>query len=557
MKTKFLLFFFICQNLLLAQNNISIYYEVGNENISISEKTKLNNFLKKIPVNSIQSFSLNIYHDDTGDHFTNAELSKKRADALKRFLISNNFDQYVIVNYKGEIKVNNDKLSPSELVKIRNNNRRIDLVVNARNTNESISKSPGRPIEASKNKTALNFTTINNKYIVYYKGDNEFPNTIDLDNLNQILLNLDTKKIHSITLHTYNHDSGNKTKTDLISKKRAEELKKNINKIQPHLNVNIVYKGDVKTPLKDGMSQQHIEYLINKNKRIEVVANYNTNTIAKNTLKANNNSKVDLNKAFNFSDKNNTYTIYYKGKNTISPDQNEINNLAQALKKIDTTKVKSITINVFNDDSGNKIADDNLSKKRAEGIEKELTKHTKLKSQTNYKGNLKTEIKDVYSDIHIEYLRNKNRRIDIVSNYPGQTNALDLTVLNLKYTFSPNNTVGDRIYIRNSNFQNDQSIITKELARELDIIALQLKKYSNIQIEIQGHICCTKGGYEALDKATGKVELSTNRAKSAYNYLIKKNIDPKRLRFKGYGNSKPLGLAEEHDKRIELMIIKT
>lgn len=84
-----------------------------------------------------------------------------------------------------------------------------------------------------------------------------------------------------------------------------------------------------------------------------------------------------------------------------------------------------------------------------------------------------------------------------------------------------------------------------------------LKRYPNIQIEIQGHICCTPQFHkEAIDKDTRKRELSKNRAERVYKFLHSRGISKVRMTFKGYGNSQPLGKDEQFDRRVELVITK-
>jgi outer membrane protein OmpA-like peptidoglycan-associated protein len=74
------------------------------------------------------------------------------------------------------------------------------------------------------------------------------------------------------------------------------------------------------------------------------------------------------------------------------------------------------------------------------------------------------------------------------------------------------------------------------------------------EIEIQGHTDLR--GAEEYNQT-----LSENRAKAVYNYLINHGIEKSRLRFKGFGETKPLtsGTTEkdhEKNRRVEFHIIK-
>jgi outer membrane protein OmpA-like peptidoglycan-associated protein len=62
---------------------------------------------------------------------------------------------------------------------------------------------------------------------------------------------------------------------------------------------------------------------------------------------------------------------------------------------------------------------------------------------------------------------------------------------------------------------------------------------------------------EAIDRDTKKRQLSINRSEAVYKYLAFKKIDKKRMTFKGYGNTVPLGKGPEYDRRVELVITKS
>jgi outer membrane protein OmpA-like peptidoglycan-associated protein len=86
-------------------------------------------------------------------------------------------------------------------------------------------------------------------------------------------------------------------------------------------------------------------------------------------------------------------------------------------------------------------------------------------------------------------------------------------------------------------------------------LAQILKDNPNLKIEIQGHICC-----QFVNDVSG---LSTLRAKAVYDYLVKNKIEKSRLRYKGYGNLKPIhkipeqtSLEEQENRRVEILILE-
>jgi outer membrane protein OmpA-like peptidoglycan-associated protein len=116
---------------------------------------------------------------------------------------------------------------------------------------------------------------------------------------------------------------------------------------------------------------------------------------------------------------------------------------------------------------------------------------------------------------------------------------------------------GDRIYLEKLLFDKGSSRLTSKAREELDRMVLLLKRYPNIEFEIQGHVCCTPNYQkEAIDKDTKKRELSKNRAECVYRYFLSKGISKTRMTFKGYGNTQSLGKDAQLDRRVELLITK-
>ena len=150
--------------------------------------------------------------------------------------------------------------------------------------------------------------------------------------------------------------------------------------------------------------------------------------------------------------------------------------------------------------------------------------------------------------------RSKNRRVDIVLNLKPLPK---IELPGFYTTLQKKHIVGDHIYLENLLFERGSSKLTIEAKTQLDKLSKLLLKYKALEFEIQGHVCCTPPYQkEAIDRETRKRNLSSNRAESVYKYLVFKKIDKKRMTFKGYGNSVPLGKGSEYDRRVELVITK-
>ena len=94
--------------------------------------------------------------------------------------------------------------------------------------------------------------------------------------------------------------------------------------------------------------------------------------------------------------------------------------------------------------------------------------------------------------------------------------------------------VGEKMQLSNVFYEIDSWQLKKESITELDNLVSLLSENSNLVMEIGGYTDST--GSEQYNMA-----LSEKRALSVVNYLIKRGISSDRLKFKGYGNTSPLG----------------
>ncbi|PKP03617.1 MAG: hypothetical protein CVU11_07680 [Bacteroidetes bacterium HGW-Bacteroidetes-6] len=89
------------------------------------------------------------------------------------------------------------------------------------------------------------------------------------------------------------------------------------------------------------------------------------------------------------------------------------------------------------------------------------------------------------------------------------------------------------VVLKNIFFDTDKFDLKPESFVELEKLIQMLQKNSKMKIEIRGHTDNT-GGKEHNQ------QLSENRAKSVYNYLIGKGISASRLTYKGFGDTLPI-----------------
>jgi len=116
-----------------------------------------------------------------------------------------------------------------------------------------------------------------------------------------------------------------------------------------------------------------------------------------------------------------------------------------------------------------------------------------------------------------------------------------------------NANVGEKLKIDNLNFVINTFAVVPESRHKLFELLIVLERNPNLKIEIQGHLCCMP---------VDRIDLSTQRAKAIYNFLVSKKIDKSRLSYKGFGSSNPIYPLPEKDeaqraanRRVEIVIV--
>lgn len=113
--------------------------------------------------------------------------------------------------------------------------------------------------------------------------------------------------------------------------------------------------------------------------------------------------------------------------------------------------------------------------------------------------------------------------------------------------------IGAELVLNNIFFDTDQYSLKEESEHELNIILKLLKENPSLKLEIGGHTD-NDGSIEYNQK------LSKNRAKAVCDYLLKKGVEINRLKYRGYGLSKPIAdnTTEEgksRNRRTEIVIL--
>lgn len=264
-------------------------------------------------------------------------------------------------------------------------------------------------------------------------------------------------------------------------------------------------------------------------------------------------------------------------KSTLTPAENKkLNNWIST-----HSKVKIVAMNGYTDQDGTAERNDTLALKRVDFI------YSLIKDKIAIRSDFKSIS---FGEKHLQMQeKSKNRRVDIYyilekdlvreNEILGITEEIVVTKPKPELRYpdifqvqNPNGTVseftldvdfmqkltkanaGEKLPIKNLNFQFNTFAITNDSRGKLYELLLVMKQNPQLKIEIQGHICCN---------ASNKETLSTQRAKAIKMFLIGQGIENERVTFKGFGSTQPIfPLPEKNEqeraanRRVEILIVQ-
>jgi outer membrane protein OmpA-like peptidoglycan-associated protein len=253
-----------------------------------------------------------------------------------------------------------------------------------------------------------------------------------------------------------------------------------------------------------------------------------------------------------FSQNELKHEIYFKtAKHNIPAIEH--NRLLLFIQKLDSLEIEKISIYGFCDDVGSDAYNLNLSQQRADVIKELFSNNVNdsLISTVDGKGEILLKIIDAKN---ANIIRSFNRRVEIIVQIkPTELNVVDNKKVTQK-NISDELVVGDKLVLKNILFEIGYSTVVPESKKVLDSLAKILVKKENIYFSIQGHVCCTKNTRDAVDAETKKQNLSLARARYIYNFLAKKGVSKKRMKYVGMRRKFPLGGDPKFDRRVEIVI---
>jgi outer membrane protein OmpA-like peptidoglycan-associated protein len=223
--------------------------------------------------------------------------------------------------------------------------------------------------------------------------------------------------------------------------------------------------------------------------------------------------------------------------------------------QLEGVDIEKISIYGFADDRGSESYNLVLSQNRANAIKEIFSNNEFDESKiTNVDGKGEILIK-IVKDADINKIRGLNRKVEIiVSPYFPPRAIVEPEKKDIKTILKGELNAGDKFNLDNILFQTGYSNILPESEQTLKDIAEILLERKDVYFTIQGHVCCTQNSRDAIDRATNLRNLSVARAKFIYNYLSKKGIDPKRMKYVGMRRKFPLGGEPKYDRRVEILI---
>jgi len=120
--------------------------------------------------------------------------------------------------------------------------------------------------------------------------------------------------------------------------------------------------------------------------------------------------------------------------------------------------------------------------------------------------------------------------------------------------------IGGKMLFHDLYFEGGTAQLLPSSAAAIESILTFMRLNDNFRVEIGGHI--NRPNSPAVEESSSSFQLSLNRARAVYDFLIKNGINSNRLTFKGYGNWQMLHpnaktlLEEQINRRVELKIIE-
>lgn len=269
-----------------------------------------------------------------------------------------------------------------------------------------------------------------------------------------------------------------------------------------------------------------------------------------------------------FSQNEFTHDVYFDTDEYVVPLTEE-NRLLLFISSLDTILIEKVAIYGFTDDRGTNEYNLELSQNRANTIKDMFAGYgidPNLITNVNGKGEILLKI---LNEEEVHQIRGLNRKVEVIVTKKLPKKPIEDTVGSIAEEVVNDETTkekttddikkgtikkGDKIRLDKIYFKTSYSYITSDSKKTLEELSKVLVENKNLYFTIQGHVCCTQNSRDAVDKKTRKRNLSVARAKFIYDYLARKGVDKKRMKYVGLRRKFPLGGEPEFDRRVEILV---
>ncbi|MDH7913755.1 OmpA family protein [Winogradskyella sp. SYSU M77433] len=252
------------------------------------------------------------------------------------------------------------------------------------------------------------------------------------------------------------------------------------------------------------------------------------------------------------------HEVYFETDQFDIPET-EHSRLLLFLSKIENMDIEKISIYGFCDDRGSDSYNLVLSQQRADAIREVFSNNEFDESViTNVDGKGKILV-NIIKERDLNKIRGLNRKVEIIVkpyNPPREVVEVKPPKETTEDKLKGELKEGDKILLENLLFRTGYSYLTKQSKAVLDKIADILVERKDVYFNIEGHVCCTNGERDAIDRKTKKRNLSLARAKAVYDYLAEKGVKRYRMKFVGHRRKFPLGGEPQFDRRVELVVTR-
>lgn len=257
-------------------------------------------------------------------------------------------------------------------------------------------------------------------------------------------------------------------------------------------------------------------------------------------------------------------TVLFEYNKAEIPDSS----LVQLARTLHKYRIEKVLLEGHCDSIGSRAYNLGLSKRRADAVKKLLLHNgisdTAVKTCIGFgkerplntnadsaqrQRNRRVHVTFYYSDTSSSY---RNATVDTPSHGTPNVNQLQNQTLE----------VGKTIVLENMLFYPGRHVLRPESEPVLRELLQVLRANRSLVIEIQGHVCCTTTEPDGYDWDTDTHNLSLNRARAVYEYLVMMGINSRRLNYTGFGGTRKINQDESSEelkavnRRVEIKIIK-